>query len=323
MFSFDSVVVELLEVGRVQNPKGVKVVYPWEHGLSKPHSELWYVVQGEGMVRVDSGEWQPIRCGMLVWFRSNRFYEWRQNPHKPLAVYFFHFHVFDRGRQPVDDSLMPETIDCGDPVFAESISRRILELHWEVYHQLTVLGGLDPRAAGGPRPRFEHESEHVRHNPFLPKLIGITVPSPCDLHPVLVQALRLFHCLIDEYQRLACNKRSLDAVGLQLFHRQTIQGCAAAIQQDLAAVPSVSELARRCGYGLDHFGRVFHKVMGCGPQEFIIRVRIAQARHLLRESAMSIKQIASALGYSNPCYFSRQFRSITGESPSSFREGVR
>lgn len=311
--------VVLLEVGRVQNRKGIKVAYPWEHGISKPHSEIWYVYKGEGIVRVDGGAWQPIRSGSLVWFRKNRFYEWQQDPAKPLAVNFFHFKLCDGNGHPLDDGCMPDTIDLVDTVFAESLSRRIVELYWEVYHQLTFQGGKEPQSIGVPRPRFETESELVRQNPFVPKLIGISVPQDFEGDIELVQASRLFRCLVDEYQRVATNKLSLDAVGLQLFHRQTIQACAASIQEDLAVVPSVSELARQCGYGLDHFGRVFRKVMGCGPQEFIIRVKVARARLLLRESGLSIKQIANALGYSSPYYFSRQFKLTTGFSPTLYR----
>ena len=82
---------------------------------------------------------------------------------------------------------------------------------------------------------------------------------------------------------------------------------------------SVAELARRTGYSPVHFSRVFKKVTGSLPREFIIQVRIDRAKQLLRESSLSIGEIANALGYSDVFFFSRQFKNRAGLSPSRFR----
>lgn len=308
----------LRTLGRAQNERGVEVAYPWEAGLTKDCSELWYVFHGEGKLRADGGPWQPLRAGMLVWFRRTHFYEWRQDPEHPLGVNFFHFDLRAADGGLLDDAEIPETVEAMDPVFAESLSRRVIELYWEVYHEEVVQGGTPPDAIHVPHPRFIKEPEPVRRAAFLPEPMGIEAPVRLD-HPLLHHAANLFNCLIDEYRHLATRKLSLEEVGLQLFHRRTIHDLVARIQENLASVPPVSEMAARCGYSLDHFGRVFRKVMGCGAQEFVMKARVARARQLLLESGLSVKQIAAELGYNSPFFFSRQFKAIAGESPTEFR----
>ena len=308
----------LYSVGRVQNDEGVEVAYPWEQGMAKECSELWYVFHGEGRLRGDEGPWLPLRAGMLVWFRRGRFYEWRQDPKHPLGVHFFHFDLPAAGGKIWDDSGVPETLEPMDPVFCESLSRRIIEMYWEVYYEEVVQGGNPPDALDVPHPRFLKEPEPVRRAAFLPEPMGIEAPKRTD-HPLLRHAANLFRCLVDEYRQLASRKRSLEEVGLQLFHRRTIHELVAHLQEDLSSVPTVSEMAARCGYSLDHFGRVFRKVMGCGAQEFVMKARVARARQLLLESGLSVKQIAAELGYNSPFFFSRQFKAIAGESPTDFR----
>jgi AraC-like DNA-binding protein len=84
---------------------------------------------------------------------------------------------------------------------------------------------------------------------------------------------------------------------------------------------TVDELARRAGYSVDHFARLFRSVHGVSPSEFCIAARIERARHLLRDTALPIGTIAAALGYSDVYFFSRQFRQRVGQPPSQFRHG--
>ena len=55
------------------------------------------------------------------------------------------------------------------------------------------------------------------------------------------------------------------------------------------------------------------------PEQFLIHARIDRAKYLLRETDMTIGQIADALGYRDVFYFSRQFARVTGKTASAFR----
>ncbi|MCK6473311.1 MAG: AraC family transcriptional regulator [Planctomycetes bacterium] len=103
------------------------------------------------------------------------------------------------------------------------------------------------------------------------------------------------------------------------MHREAILQIVGRIQEHPHDVPSVESLAQEAGYGPDHFARIFKKVMGQGPQAYVVRARIDRARQLLAESALTISQVAEALGYSDVFFFSRQFKQLAGQTPSAYR----
>jgi AraC family transcriptional regulator len=55
------------------------------------------------------------------------------------------------------------------------------------------------------------------------------------------------------------------------------------------------------------------------PSQYQIKLRMETARHLLRETAASVVEIANDVGYSNPSHFAQQFRRETGFTPSDYR----
>ena len=62
---------------------------------------------------------------------------------------------------------------------------------------------------------------------------------------------------------------------------------------------------------------------GHRPQAYVIEAKLERARQLLAESALSISEIAEALGYRDIYFFSRQFRQRTGGSPTDYRRRMR
>lgn len=97
------------------------------------------------------------------------------------------------------------------------------------------------------------------------------------------------------------------------------QLCARILESPEAQHP-VAEMAKRLGYHEAHFSRVFKAQVGRSPKQFITDVRMSTARSLLRESAMSVAAVASAVGYRDTHFFSRHFRAATGLTPSACRQ---
>ena len=77
----------------------------------------------------------------------------------------------------------------------------------------------------------------------------------------------------------------------------------------------VPELASLAGYSVTHFSRLFQKIIGCGPGEYITKVKIRQAQRMLRSAGMSVTEISYHLGFSNPNNFARTYRRILGHPP--------
>lgn len=68
------------------------------------------------------------------------------------------------------------------------------------------------------------------------------------------------------------------------------------------------------------FIRKFKEYMGVTPMQYILSVRIANAQNLLETTSYSITEISALVGYDNPLYFSRLFRSQLGMSPTEYRK---
>lgn len=82
----------------------------------------------------------------------------------------------------------------------------------------------------------------------------------------------------------------------------------------------VAALARTAGLSTSHFSALFRAATGGGVVEYAKRHRMARARELLITTRAPVNQVAAAVGYGDAFYFSRQFRTVHGCSPSQYRE---
>lgn len=68
--------------------------------------------------------------------------------------------------------------------------------------------------------------------------------------------------------------------------------------------------------------RIVHEYSGYPLNEFLHRLKAAEARNILLNTEMTVKEIAELLGYKDTFYFSRVFKRITGVSPRSYRNQI-
>jgi AraC family transcriptional regulator of adaptative response / methylphosphotriester-DNA alkyltransferase methyltransferase len=72
-----------------------------------------------------------------------------------------------------------------------------------------------------------------------------------------------------------------------------------------------------------HLHRIFKRIVGVTPVEYLLQERISKAKRLLKESNLSVTEIAVAVGFVNAAHFSTVFRKQTGLSPSAYRSGLK
>ena len=80
----------------------------------------------------------------------------------------------------------------------------------------------------------------------------------------------------------------------------------------------LADLAERCYMTEAHFSRTFKELMGESPIAYINQYRINRAVLLMTTTALSQKEIAERVGFSDEAYFSRAFKKYKGESPTAF-----
>ncbi len=96
----------------------------------------------------------------------------------------------------------------------------------------------------------------------------------------------------------------------------------AALEKMEAAIEtplSRSVIARAAGVGVRHLDRLFASELGTSWSATYRALRLGQAARLLRQSPLSLSQIAYATGFSSPGHFSRAFRQVYGTTPKAWR----
>ena len=113
--------------------------------------------------------------------------------------------------------------------------------------------------------------------------------------------------------QLDINHRSIGEKQHQLANAMEI------LSRDYSQNISVSMLAESCGISETYFRKLFQRVYGLSPMDYITNQRISYARELLTNTGLSVEDISYDSGYKDPTYFCRIFKKATGMSPSEYR----
>lgn len=84
---------------------------------------------------------------------------------------------------------------------------------------------------------------------------------------------------------------------------------------------SLEALSAELGVSKSYLNIIFRQETGHAPMDFFIELRMQEACRLLEDGHMRVNEVAAALGYDDPYYFSRVFRRHTGFSPRDYRNG--
>ena len=84
---------------------------------------------------------------------------------------------------------------------------------------------------------------------------------------------------------------------------------------------SRQEIAASLGISQAYLSTIFQQELGLTPWDYLNRYRVARARTLLRESGVSVTEVAVRVGFNDPSYFGRVFRRVVGCSPQQYRGG--
>lgn len=86
---------------------------------------------------------------------------------------------------------------------------------------------------------------------------------------------------------------------------------------------SIEEYAASHNMSVSWFIRNFKEYTNTTPAQYILSLRMSNARTLLETTSCNVSEISDIIGYENPLYFSRIFKKHFGMSPSEFRKQLR
>jgi AraC family L-rhamnose operon transcriptional activator RhaR len=91
------------------------------------------------------------------------------------------------------------------------------------------------------------------------------------------------------------------------------------LRDNLSRPISVCDVAAQVDLSERHLSRLFQRVMKMSILQYLTNIRIQTASQLLLDRDLSIKQVARAVGYPDPHYFSTLFGRTMGLTPGEFR----
>lgn len=97
---------------------------------------------------------------------------------------------------------------------------------------------------------------------------------------------------------------------IELMHSQLDQNLSL---KDLAAASYLSPF---------HFARLFKKITGVTPHNYLAAIRTQKAQLLLADHSLSVNAIAAKVGYLSSSHFTKAFRTATGTTPREFRKAL-
>ena len=91
------------------------------------------------------------------------------------------------------------------------------------------------------------------------------------------------------------------------------------MEANLEEPMSQTELAKEAALSTRQLERLFRKYLSTTPPRYYLNLRLARARHLLRQTSLSILSVALACGFVSASHFSKCYRETYGKTPRTER----
>lgn len=96
----------------------------------------------------------------------------------------------------------------------------------------------------------------------------------------------------------------------------------ALMESNLEELLTLDELANYASLSRRQLERLFQKYLNCSPSRYYLKLRLVRARQLLKQSSLSIIEVASACGFASTPHFSKCYREYFGLPPREERQGL-
>lgn len=92
------------------------------------------------------------------------------------------------------------------------------------------------------------------------------------------------------------------------------------VMQHYARPITLEEVCNAIGFSVSYFSALFKKETGEGFMKYLTRIRMEEAKILLRETNLSVAQICENVGYNDRKHFTQTFNKVVGLNPAEYRK---
>ncbi|PYI53820.1 AraC family transcriptional regulator [Paenibacillus flagellatus] len=252
--------------------------------------EIVYVDKGEVDIFTDAGN-QRLKQGDLIFYKPN---------------------VFHGGRAANDKApnLIILSFECSSPCMRafEDKTIRLLE------EERLLLSRIVREGLQAFEPAID--SPHIANCP------SSREGAPFGGEQLIRNYLEIL--LIQLYRRTQEVERSLhpSSVVAEAEGDEVVDAVVHYLREHLSDNFTLDQLCERFTISRTRLKTLFRAKTGCGVMEYFNLLKISRAKQLMREHTASFSDVAERLGYSSVHYFSKQFKRISGMSPSEYVRSV-
>lgn len=117
----------------------------------------------------------------------------------------------------------------------------------------------------------------------------------------------LLCCIIQEHHRK-------DADAAANYAEKAMQF----LEKNFALSLTCQQVAEEVGLSVSHLSQLFKKHYGASMIQVLNKIRIRQAKAMIRSGIFTLQEVAQACGFRNEYYFSRVFKQYAGTSPGKY-----
>lgn len=104
------------------------------------------------------------------------------------------------------------------------------------------------------------------------------------------------------------------------FSKKPIDDVTAVLKENIYSALTIDEICAQTNYSKAYLFRVFKGKTGKTIMTYFIELKINQAKQLLRENELSVREISEKLAFNTPDYFTKTFKRITGVTPLAYKK---
>ncbi len=172
------------------------------------------------------------------------------------------------------------------------------------YYDLLTSGGKNTYITVDSDQRFVEAFEKI-----------LNIYREGQAYKILVQASAAMHQLLGDLYGLVCNSG-----GPQETPRARIERTMMMMSNNLSMHVSIHELAAIANMSHVYYTQQFKKHTGESPRGYFNKMKIAKACEYLEKTGNKVETIAHLVGYEDSFYFCRLFKSVTGKTPTMYRQ---
>ena len=122
------------------------------------------------------------------------------------------------------------------------------------------------------------------------------------------------------YELLSLLETSIDDVGSNSQYPEIVRKALYFLDENCHSSFNSDRLAEHLGISHSYCRQMFRQYVGESPKKVHMRFRMTAAERLLMTQDLSVREVATHLGFNDPYHFSKAFKKMKGVSPNSIKQ---